>query len=115
MPSLPSMKLNFGSSSQKTLKSRYQTFLVLSSFTGFVYFVPNILPRIVGGRTVPSEVDYSCFQACQRSNTFHCSILLTVIHLYHNAIHDGCDELYKSSIRIRQYKENKVNQTIKYS
>ena len=40
-------KLNFGSNSQKTCKSRYQTFLVLSSFTGFLYFVPNILPRIV--------------------------------------------------------------------
>ena len=43
----PFQKLNFGSSSQKTPKSRYQTFLVLSSFTGFLYFVPNILPKIV--------------------------------------------------------------------
>ena len=43
----PLQKLRFGSSSQKTRKSRYQTFLVLSSFTGFLYFVPNILPRIV--------------------------------------------------------------------
>ena len=40
-------KLNFGSSSQITRKSRYQTFLALSSFTGFLYPVPNILPRIV--------------------------------------------------------------------
>ena len=38
----------FGSSSQKPHKSRYQTFLILSSFTGVLYFVPNILPRIVG-------------------------------------------------------------------
>ena len=44
----PFQKLNFSSSSQKTRKSRYQTFLVLSSFTGCLYFVPNILPRIVG-------------------------------------------------------------------
>ena len=44
----PFQKLNLGSSSQKTRKGRYQTFLVLSSFTGFLYFVPNILPRIVG-------------------------------------------------------------------
>ena len=40
-------KLHFDSNSQKTRKSRYQTFLVLSSFTGFLYFVPNILPSIV--------------------------------------------------------------------
>ena len=40
-------KLSFGSSSQKTRKSRYQTFLVMSSFTGFLYSVPNTLPRIV--------------------------------------------------------------------
>ena len=40
-------KSNFGNGSQKTRKSRYKTFLVLFSFTGFLYFVPNILPRIV--------------------------------------------------------------------
>ena len=40
-------KLNFGNSSEKTHKNRYQTCLVLSSFTEFLYFVPNILPRIV--------------------------------------------------------------------
>ena len=40
-------KLNFGNSSQKRCKSRYQTFLFLSSFTGFLYFIPNILSRIV--------------------------------------------------------------------
>ena len=33
----PFQKLNFGNSSQKTRKSRYQTFLVLSSYTGFLY------------------------------------------------------------------------------
>ena len=56
-PQFPFQKLNFGSSSQKTRKSRYQTFLVLSSFTGFLYFVPNILPRIVkkGGLKICSK------------------------------------------------------------
>ena len=44
----PLHKLNFGSSSQKTRKSRYQNFLALSSFTGFIYPVPNTLLRIVG-------------------------------------------------------------------
>ena len=44
----PFQKLNFGSSSQKTRKGRYQTLFVLSSFTGFLYSVPNTLPRIVG-------------------------------------------------------------------
>ena len=43
----PFQKLNFGNSSQKTLKSRYQTFLSLSSFPGFLYFVPVILSEIV--------------------------------------------------------------------
>ena len=43
----PFQKLNFGNSSQKTRKSRYQIFLVLSSFTEFFYFVTNILSRIV--------------------------------------------------------------------
>ena len=43
----PFQKLNLGSSSQKTRKGRYQTFLVLSSFTGFLYLVPNILPWII--------------------------------------------------------------------
>ena len=46
-PLSPFQKLNFGGSSQKTRKSRYQTFLFLSSFTGFPYPVPNTLPRIV--------------------------------------------------------------------
>ena len=58
--SLP--ELNFGSSSQKTSKSRYQTFLVLSSFTGFLYFVPNILPRIVGAVCSTEEASGSNFQ-----------------------------------------------------
>ena len=39
-------KLNFGNSSQKTHKSRFQIFLVLFSLTGFLYFVSNILSRI---------------------------------------------------------------------
>ena len=51
----PLQKLNFGSSSQKTRKSRYQTCLVLSSFTGFFYFVPNILPWIVGFLTISGD------------------------------------------------------------
>ena len=46
----PFHKLNFGNSSQKTHKSRYQTFLFLSSFTGFLCFVPDLLPMIVGSK-----------------------------------------------------------------
>ena len=41
------LALNFGSSSQKICKRRHPTFLALSSFIGFLYFVPNILPRII--------------------------------------------------------------------
>ena len=43
----PFKKFNCGVSSQKVCKSRYQSFLVLSNLNGFLYFVPNILPRIV--------------------------------------------------------------------
>ena len=41
-------KSNFDNSCQKTSKIRRQIFEILSSFTGFLYFVPNILTRIVG-------------------------------------------------------------------
>ena len=37
---------------KKTLWFIYQTFLVLSSFTGFLYFVANFLPRIVSANKV---------------------------------------------------------------
>ena len=63
MPSAESsfQKLNFGNSIDtnththshthtQTRKSRYPSFLLLSNFTGFLYFVPNILPRIVEGK-----------------------------------------------------------------
>ena len=40
-------KLTFGNSSEKTCKSTYQIFLAPSSFTGFLYFIPNILSVIV--------------------------------------------------------------------
>ena len=41
------LEIKLGNNSQKLRKSRYQTFLFLSSFPGFLYFVPNILPKIV--------------------------------------------------------------------
>ena len=40
--------LNFDNSCQKIRKIRLQTFEVISNFTGFLYFVPNILAGIVG-------------------------------------------------------------------
>ena len=39
----PFQKLDFRNSSQKVHKSRYQSLLVLSNFTGFLYLVPDIL------------------------------------------------------------------------
>ena len=39
-------KLHSGNNSQKTRKSIYQTFLVLSSFTRILYFAANILSRV---------------------------------------------------------------------
>ena len=44
-----SVKLSFGNISPKTCKSRYQTFLFLSDFTGYLCFIPNILTWIVWG------------------------------------------------------------------
>ena len=43
----PFKKLNFSNSSPKLHKNRYQTFLDLFSFTGFLYLVPNFLSRII--------------------------------------------------------------------
>ena len=40
-------KLKVDSSCQKTHKIRYYIFEALSSFTVFLYFVPNFLARIV--------------------------------------------------------------------
>ena len=62
----PFQKLNFGNSIQKTLKSRYQTFIVLPSFTGFLYFVPSFLSRIVWANKIlvlirPSPLQISIF------------------------------------------------------
>ena len=51
VPSLSSRILNFGNSSQNSRKSRNQ-FFFLSSFTWFLYFVPNILPRIVSANKI---------------------------------------------------------------
>ena len=39
-------KLNFGNSNQKQKSRTYQSFAVLSNFTGFLYFIPNILYKI---------------------------------------------------------------------
>ena len=57
--------IQYSNNSRKIRKSRYQTFLDLSSFTGFLYFVPNILFRIV---------DYmllSWFMVLKLSKTVH--------------------------------------------
>ena len=40
-------KLNVDSNCQKICEIRYYIFEVLSKFTVFLYFMPNILPRIV--------------------------------------------------------------------
>ena len=51
-------KLNFGNSSQKIAKNRYQSLVVLSNITGFVYFIPNVLSKNV--------VDCHCVKNVQK-------------------------------------------------
>ena len=46
--SLPSKKLDHGNWSQKIRKRTHPSFLILSNFTRFCHFVPNILPGIAG-------------------------------------------------------------------
>ena len=43
----PFQKLNFGSSSQKKRKIRDPAVVTLSTFTGFLYFVPTILTIVL--------------------------------------------------------------------
>ena len=40
-------EINLGNSSKKERRSRYQTFLVLPNFTGFPYYVTNIVVFIL--------------------------------------------------------------------
>ena len=44
----PFRNLNFANNSSKACKSKYQTFLVLSNFTGFLYFIQSIFSGIAG-------------------------------------------------------------------
>ena len=44
----PFKKFNFGNSSEKRRKCKYQTFFSLSNINGFIYFVPNTLSVNVG-------------------------------------------------------------------
>ena len=44
------LETKFGNSSQKASANRYHTFLVLPSFSGFLYFIPNILFGIAAPR-----------------------------------------------------------------
>ena len=55
-----SQKLNFCNSSQKIRQSRYQSFVVLSNYIWFLYFIPNILSKIriiLDDHTFPKTFD----------------------------------------------------------
>ena len=68
-------KLNFSNSSQKTRKSRYETFLFRSSFTTFRYFVPNILPTYASIHLKPPPLARNPRKIC--SHTTHATHLST--------------------------------------
>ena len=59
-------KLNFGNSFQKTHKIREQIFEVLSNCTVFLYFVPNILARIVDKACFQHDMAYRDFKDLNR-------------------------------------------------
>ena len=48
----PFHEVNFSNSNYKTRKNKYQTFLVLSNFTEFLYCVPKTFPRIADIKTI---------------------------------------------------------------
>ena len=72
-------KLNVDNSCQKTRKIRYYIFEVLSNFTIFLYFVPNILDRIVRGNKFfasnlarsPSHLNLWIFSLSSKDFSFH--------------------------------------------
>ena len=57
--------LNLDNSSQKTSKSRYRTFLDLSSFTGFLRAASSIPPRIVDACQNCAKLDGSSQTKCK--------------------------------------------------
>ena len=82
----PLQKVNFGSSSQKTLKSRHQTFLVRSSSTGFLHPPPppNTPPRTADAplgiinESNPALSAAKMYPPCRHPLPFtHCSVVCT--------------------------------------
>ena len=79
-----SQKLNFENSSQKTRKSRYKTFLVLSNFTEFLYFLQNILSRIVWANSVL---------------VLSQSSLLQTLIFWHFGYHQSISQIFKDNVK----------------
>ena len=65
-------KLDFDNSCQKTRKIRYYIFEVLPNFTVYLYFVPNILSRIVDNLLAASICN----------GKFSCLLLSYIIYTY---------------------------------
>ena len=51
-----SRKLNFSKNGQKVRKSKYQSLVALFNFTTFLYFLPNILSKIVDFKANVSNI-----------------------------------------------------------
>ena len=63
---------------KKTRKNKYQTFLFLSSFTGLLYFVPNILSGIVDyGDVIFDKAYNNFFQQRLESLQYKVSLAIT--------------------------------------
>ena len=92
----PFQKLNFDNSSHKTRKSRYQTFLLLSSFTGFLYFVPIFWNCT--SYTNPSKTIYIDLILTNRPKNFQASsILETGVPDFHRMIFKSSSLMFRIS------------------
>lgn len=65
MRSLPSRNQTLEIADKKTRKSRYQTVIVLSNYTGFLYLAPNTLSRIEGNANMFKGLKTNVFRGCK--------------------------------------------------
>ena len=81
VPSLPSWNSTLVIPAKQTCKSRYQMFLVLSNFTGFLYFIQKILSGIVVLLPLYFKFHYNKFFQKKTSYQLSYHAILPIWHL----------------------------------